>query len=87
MWTREDFQRLRKTHRQPPRLGKYLEPILSVWFFVGLCMSWLMQPVFLLLLYFLVFTPLGLLLKIRNSRKAPSGWIPKHESTRFEKMF
>ena len=76
-----------------------LKPIHKVWMTLAVLLGWLMTRVILSVLFYLVFTPIGLLAKLFNkhpldlefNRNADSHWIPreamKFEKTNYENQF
>lgn len=59
----------------------------DVWFHLGLSLSWLIQPVFLLALYFLVFAPFGVFLKLFRREKNVGQWVIKKKQCQLDKTF
>lgn len=62
-----------------------LAPVHRAWMAIGLVLGWVMTRVILGILFYLVFTPMGLLMRalgkrplaMRYDRKASSYWIPR----------
>ncbi len=66
---------------------KILFALNNVWFLFGQSLSWLVQPVFLLIIYLLIFAPFGLLLKLFRQEKNNGHWVTKDRPCRFDKTF
>ena len=76
-----------------------LKPIQKVWMALAILMGYFVTGLILFLLFYLVVTPLGLLmrlfgkdvLKIHLDRKIPTYWVPREEckfdKVRYEKQF
>jgi hypothetical protein len=64
---------------------KALDPLNRLWFYFGLLLSRVTSPIFLAVFYYLVVTPLALLmratgkdpLKLRRDGKAETYWVPR----------
>ena len=61
---------------------RLLRFLLYTWFFVGSCISDVLATIVLFSLFFLVLTPIGLVLKRRNQ-----GWVKQTEKNDFNNMF
>lgn len=59
----------------------------EVWFRVGLAVSWCLQPILLLLIYFFIFTPFGFILKLASKETNDGHWIKKEKPSRFDRTF
>lgn len=76
-----------------------LKPVHKVWMTLSIILGTIMTALILMLLFYLVFTPAGLIARISGKRflvwkfdsTAETYWIPKSESTadksRYEKQF
>ena len=66
-----------------------LKPFHRLWMTLGLCMGWLVTGVLMIVLFYLVVTPIGLLMRLRGrdplkqsfDREAGSYWIPRDRAT------
>jgi hypothetical protein len=66
----------------------YLSVLNAVWFYIGIILAWLVQPVFLIVFYLLVITPLSLILRLARARSSPEpGWQASKNTIRFDRMF
>jgi hypothetical protein len=65
----------------------WLIPLNLTWHFIGTTLAWLIQPLFLMCVYFFVITPVGLTRRALNKKKSPEDWIARKKNFRFEKMF
>jgi hypothetical protein len=59
----------------------------EAWFILGLISSWLFQPIFLLLIYFFVFVPFGIVLKVISKKNNSGHWVKKEKPCQFDKAF
>jgi hypothetical protein len=58
------------------------------WYRLGLALGRWVSPIVLTAFYYLIFSPLALLLRIFGHKPfRPPGWIEKHKPCRFEKPF
>ena len=76
-----------------------LKPLHRFWMALGLCMGLVVTGVLMIVLFYLVVTPIGLLMRLRGmdplkrsfDREAESYWIPRHkgtaDKTNYERQF
>ena len=69
-----------------PRLMKIPN---RLWHNLGLALSWLMTPLFLSALYFIVFMPMALVIRLFGHKPFSDGksWIHKTKKCQFERIF
>jgi hypothetical protein len=68
-------------------LQSYSSILNRIWFYVGICLAWLFQPVFLMFFYALVITPFGFVLwAVRRKTPTPT-WQTSRKNQRFDRMF
>lgn len=66
-----------------------LKPLHRFWMTLGLCMGWVVTGVLMVVLFYAVVTPIGLLMRLRGrdplkrnfDRNADSYWIPRDRAT------
>jgi hypothetical protein len=80
-------------------LPSFLKPLHKLWMAIGLVIGWFVTGVIMIVLFYLVVTPIGLFMRVRgkdllNRRfdsKAESYWIPREAVIRnkqdYEKQF
>ena len=68
-------------------LRRYLSILNTLWFYVGICLAWLLQPIFLIIFYFLLVSPLSLGLRLVRAKTPSRGWQKPRNNQRFDRMF
>lgn len=67
---------------------RWLDGLNRLWFLLGLFLGWLVSPLFLLLFYYLVFSPMALVLKVFGHKAfAKNGWVEKTKNCNFTRNF
>lgn len=67
---------------------KSLGNINKCWHDLGLFLGWLVSPLFLMIIYYLIFSPMAILTKICGHKTFKnSQWIKKQKPCRFDKSF
>lgn len=66
---------------------KSLSQVNRLWFSLGVGLAWLLQPLFLFILYLVIFVPFGWLLSFFRPSKYRGHWVQKNQNSRFEKGF
>ena len=65
-----------------------LQPLNRLWFRLGLILGWLVSPVILALFYFLLFSPMVLVIKLFGHTAFPKkGWVAKTKKCDFTRNF
>lgn len=57
------------------------------WHLLGCTLAWLIQPLFLSMIYFFIFLPFGSFLFLIRKKKYVGHWIPRDFKCRFDKSF
>lgn len=75
----------------------YLKSIYKFWMGIAFALGWIVSRVLLLILFFIIITPIGLLMRIfgkdfldiKSKRKRDSYWIPKEkeQTLNYKKMY
>ncbi len=76
-------------------LPNLLKPLQKLWMTLAALLGWLMTRIILIILFYLVVTPIGLLAKIcgkdflnrKFSKTAQSYWIPRKAATSDKKIY
>ena len=80
-------------------LPSFLKPLHKLWMTIGLVLGWIVTEVIMIILFYLVVTPIGLFMKMRGKdilnkkfdKNAESYWIPREMVIRnkqdYEKQF
>lgn len=64
-----------------------LKTLNRLWFLIGCALAWLIQPFFLLAIYFLIFLPFGFCLSLVRKKKYQGHWLPQNRHCHFDKTF
>lgn len=67
--------------------GTILKKLNRLWFLVGSALAWLIQPLFLSVIYYVIFLPFGLFLFLLRKKKYQGQWLPYNRDCRFDKSF
>ena len=67
--------------------GAVLQKLNRLWFLVGCVFAWLIQPVFLSIIYLFIFLPFGFLLTLFRKKKYHGQWLLQNRTCRFDKIF
>ncbi|WP_299438781.1 SxtJ family membrane protein [uncultured Aquimarina sp.] len=62
-------------------------PFLFIWLFIGNILGEISSFIILGIVYYLLLSPITLLLKITNKKKVITGWVDKKESIDYEKLY
>lgn len=57
------------------------------WHLLGCALAWLIQPLFLSMIYFFIFLPFGFFLLLIRKKKYAGHWVRQRPICRFDKSF
>lgn len=62
-------------------------PFLFVWLFVGNILGEISSFIILGIIYYLFFTPISLIIRLKKKKKTIKGWIDKKETIDYKKLY
>ena len=77
------------------RILKFLKPVYDIWMKFAAVLAWVNTRIILIVMFYLVFTPIGLIMKLfgsdqlglRMEKEKESYWIKKDGKVNYERQF
>ena len=77
------------------RIFEFLKPVYDIWMKFAAVLAWVNTRIILIVMFYLVFTPIGLIMKLfgsdqlglRMEKEKESYWIKKDGKVNYERQF
>lgn len=77
------------------KILKFLKPIYDLWMKFAAVLAWVNTRIILIVMFYLVFTPVGLVMRLfgmeqldrRLEKEKESYWVKKDKKTNYERQF